>query len=517
MEKIEEVLPNKELIKNEKPKVLFIAFYEYGSMGVRAIKSFIKSKGYETYCIFFKENRMNQLLEPTAIEKKLLLDKINEFNPEVVCVSLRTPQFKIVSNVNKLIRERFQNIAVVWGGAHATICPEECIKHADHVVIGEGEYPLLEFIEKRTSDIRNFWVKEDNKIIKNELRPLIQDLDSLPIPEFTNNCYIENDELINEDPIIKQNKYQIMASRGCPYRCTFCSNSYLHDLFRGKGFFVRKRSVKHTIKELLYVKEVLKNVSVISFLDEVFDIDKVWLEEFLKEYKEKINLPFRIECFPTQVKEENIKILKEAGLRMVTMGIQCGSQRVRSEVYKRFTPDEAILKSANIFKKYKLISNYDYIVDNPYETPQDMMDSINMLLKLPRPYNLNVYSLQNFPKTELTQRIIADGTINELGTGVQGFEKWGARFTAKRSKESLYYICLVSLLSKSFIPKGMVKYLSKSHFFRNHIKPVVVFTNLSNKLKMMIYGGSLILRGEVSFALFLKHLKNFKHIISGQK
>ncbi len=515
---MEETTADKGLTE-PRPKILFIAFYEFGSMGIRAIKSFIKSRGYETYGVFFKEDRMNlnQLAKPTDVEKKLLLGKIGEFNPEVICISLRTPIFKIVSDINKLIKERFPGIAVVWGGSHATMCPEECIEHADYVVIGEGEYALLEFIEKRTPDIMNFWVRVDDKIIKNELRPLIQDLDALPIPEFTDNCYIEDDKLVNEDPIIKWNKYQTMASRGCPYRCTFCSNSYLHGLFKGKGSFVRKRSVKHVIKELQHTKGVFKNLSVISFLDEIFDIDKVWLEEFIKEYKEKINIPFRIECFPTQVKEENIRMLKEAGLRMVTMGVQCGSQRVRSEVYKRYTPDESIINSAKIFKKYGLIANYDVIVDNPYETPQDMKDSINMLVKIPRPYNLNMYSLQNFPKTELTQRMIADGTIEKMGEGVQGFEKWGAHFTADRSKESLYYICLVSLLSKRFVPKRLVRYLSNSNFFRNHVKLVVAFTVLSNKLKMIIYGGGFILRGEVSFGHFLNHLKNIRQIISSQK
>ena len=495
----------------DKPKILFIAFYDYGAAGVRSLQSFIKSKGYETYTIFFKEDRTNKLLEPTDNEKQLLVGKINKFNPDIISISLRSPQFSIVSGINKLIRKQFPDAAVIWGGTHATMCPEECIEQADYVCVGEGEYPLLEFIKKKSPDIKNLWVKKGNRIIKNELRPLIQDLDVLPIPEFTNKCYIEDSKLINEDPIIKLSKYQIMASRGCPFRCTYCSNSYLHDLFKGRGNYLRRRSVNHIIKELLHVKREFKNLKMISFLDEVFASDREWLEEFVREYK-KINLPFRLEYHPSKVDEENIKLLKKAGLIQVSMGIQSGSQRVRSEIFNRFTPNEQILKATNIFKKHKITANYDIIVDNPYETPKDMADSLNMLLKVPRPYNFVIYSLNNFPKTKLTQRMIADGTIAKYGTGIQGFGKWGMSLRTRRSKESLYYICLVSLLTKSFIPKTMIKYFSKSGFFKRHTKPLVILTNLSNNLKVMSIGIKFILKGEISFAMFKQYIKNFKEI-----
>tara|TARA_B100000959_G_C14980643_1_gene623306 strand:- start:452 stop:1987 length:1536 start_codon:yes stop_codon:yes gene_type:complete len=511
------MLQNQELTKN-KQKILFVAFYDYGSAGIRAIESFIHSNGYKTYTVFLKENKPNQLIEPTDKEKKLLFDKISEFNPDIIGMSLRSPYFETVSKITKWIRDKFPEKIVIWGGSHATMCPEECIKHVDYVVIGEGEYPLLKFIEKRTTDIKNFWIKKNNEIIKNALGPSISDLDTLPFPEFTNKCYIENDRLIDEDPIIKLNKYQIMASRGCPYQCTFCSNAYLRDIFKGKGSFVRRRSVDHVIKELIYVKKLFKNLSIISFLDEVFTSNKKWIEDFSKQYKEKINIPFRVLCYPTQVKEENIRILRGVGLRLVNMGLQCGSHRVRTEVYKRYTPDEVILKAAKIFKKYKLITTYDIIVDNPYETPEDMRESVNLLIKIPRPYNLRIYSLQNFPKTVLTKKMIDDGWIKEIGTGIQGFANgWQGRLNSERSKESLYYICLVSLLSKSFIPKALVKYFLNVNFFRNHIIAVIILTNLSSKLKMVTYGGSMILKGEVSFAAFINHLKNIKTIMLEQR
>lgn len=506
MSKVEDKVD--EVIETNKPKILFIAFYDYGAFGIRSIQSFIKSKDYETYTIFFKEDLSNNILEPTDNEKELLFDKIHLFCPNIICISLRSPQFEVVSKINKLIKERFPGITVIWGGTHATICPEVCIEHVDYVCIGEGEYPLFEFIKEPSADIKNFWVRKDGQIVKNELRPLIQDLDAFPIPDYTDRCYIEYNKLIEEDPITKLSKYQIMASRGCPFRCSFCSNSYLHGLFKGKGNYIRRRSVNHVINELLNAKKTFKNIRVISFLDEVFTSDKEWLNEFIKEYK-KINLPFRIELYPSMVDEENIKLLKNAGLSLVTMGIQCGSQRVRFEIFNRFTPDEQILKAANVFKKHKISANYDIILDNPYETPNDMEDGINMLLKLPRPYRLVLFSLNNFPKTELTQRMIADGTLTKYGTGVQGFGRWGMSLKSKRSKESLYYNCMVSLLSSNFIPKLMIRSLLKISFFKKHTESLIILSRISRELNVMIYGTRFILKGEVSFAMFRQYLRNF--------
>ena len=88
-------------IKTSKPKILFIAFYDYGAFGIRSIQSFVRSKGYETYTIFFKEDVANRILEPTDNEKEMLFDRIRLFCPNIICISLRSPQFKVVSKINQ--------------------------------------------------------------------------------------------------------------------------------------------------------------------------------------------------------------------------------------------------------------------------------------------------------------------------------------------------------------------------------------------------------------------------------
>lgn len=505
---------------SRKFKILFIAPYDYNSFSIRTLQTFIKSKGYNTGTIFFKDLIFNQLQKPTRKEKELLISLIKRYNPNIICISLRSPIAEIVAEITKLIKNKVPNSIVIWGGTHATICPEECIMHVDFVCVGEGEKSLLEFIEgveqnKSVDKIKNFWVKKNGKIIKNELRNLFENLDELPLFDFSSEdkYYIDDDKLCKGDPILERSRYCTLASRGCPFACTFCSNSYLHRMFKGKGNYVRKHSVKYMIDELIYAKKVFKNLKLIIFFDEVFVLDKEWLKEFVREYKQKIGIDFICEFYPSTVNEETIRLLKKAGLTQVVMGIQTGSQRVRYDVFKRFTSDEQILNATRILKECKITTYYDLILDNPYETKEDMEKGIQMLLKIPRPYNLNIYSLINFPKTDLTERFIVDKVIDREDA-TKALTQWRMSLKFKRSKDHLFYNSLVTLLSKNFVPLGLIKMISRSTFLKKYPKVLVMFANISNKLKIVFTGIHWVLSGKVSYASFKYYYKNAKRIIN---
>jgi len=422
------------------------------------------------------------------------------------------------------IRTKFPNIIVVWGGTHATICPEECIRHVDYVCIGEGELSFIEFVKNVQSssnldNINNFWIKKkaDNTeiITKNKISNFLENLDEIPIFDYSsqNKYYIEDNKLFEGDPILNLSKYCIMVSRGCPFRCSFCSNSYFHQLFKDKGKFVRRRSIDHVFLELAYAKRTLKNMKVISFLDEVFVFDQQWVREFVREYKKKINLDFRCEFYPSLVDEEIVCLLKDAGLKEVTMGIQSGSERIRNEIFNRSTPDTQILRAAKIFKKYKITPHYDIILDNPYETWDDMQEGIKLLLQIPRPYNFHLYSLINFPKTDLTQKLIKDGFCNNHNAK-KALSQWRMSLNSERNKEHLYHNCLVSLLSKRFIPKIAIEFLLKNKFLLKHPKIVIIVTSFANKSKLVFTGISMILTGKVSYNMFKHYLHDFKELIN---
>lgn len=93
------------------------------------------------------------------------------------------------------------------------------------------------------------------------------------------------------------------------------------------------------------------------------------------------------------------------------MGIQSGSARVRKEVFKRSYSEHLILEQAALFHRYEVSARYDFIFDNPFETFEESLESIRLMLKLPEPYSLNIFSLRYFPKTDITNMALGDGLI----------------------------------------------------------------------------------------------------------
>lgn len=498
---------------NKKPKIVLISLYLYESVGVRSLYSILKEGGFDVYTIFFKKLIFNKMADPTEKEKRLLLDQLKELGPSIIGLSVRSPFFNIARDLTEKIKNELKTAVVCWGGIHPTICPEECIKYADIVCIGEGEKPFLELATKiqQGEDITQtagFWIKQGNHIIKIVPPPFNQNLDSLPLPDYENsNKYFINDgELKEGDPILSSSSYELMASRGCPFQCTYCINSVLKDMFGDKGPFIRRRSVKHVIDELIQAKKYFKNLKRIYFLDEVFVLDRRWLKKFVKEYKTRINLPFSCEFYPTTVNEETISLLKKAGLSKITMGIQSGSERIRNQIYQRFSPTKDILEAVRILKKYKISSSYDIILDNPMEKETDFSETLDLLLKIPRPFDLHLYSLINFPQTKLTKKLINDGIIKGEES-IKALGQWRMSFDYERDRKNLFWNSLIFLTSKNYVPKQLIRLLSKSNFLKFHPSFLASTCRIFNILELNMRRLRLLIKGRYSFCEFLVYFK----------
>ncbi len=493
---------------NSFPSAVLISLYDDDAFGLRNIHGLLKKNGFKSNLIFFKELLWN-IDEPSETEIDLLISKIKELNPTIIGLSVRSPFFNIAINLTERLKPL--NKLIIWGNIHPTVKPEECIKYADIICVGDGELPMLELMKnlrdkKDISKIKNLWVKKNNKIRKNPIEDLNQDLDYVTFYDFSNidKYSINEDKLSSSDPKLKYSKYDVMAGRGCPYSCTYCTNSYLHRLYKDKGCFVRWRSVKNVIEELAEAKNKL-NIKEVYFYDEIFVLDEKWLDKFLKEYKEKINLPFSLCLHPNIVDEGVIGKLKSYGLERVGIGIQSGSQRVRYDIFNRYVSDGKILEVAEIFKKFKIAPTYDIILDNPYETESDMKDSINLLLKIKRPYNLNVFSLVNFPKTDLTERVIKDN----INPGKNLFN-WKMDINKERDEKKQIYNLKMSLFSKSFFPKFLIKNIKDKD-----ILFIAVKTSNITKLGFMAFKS--IFAGKINLALIKYYLRSYKQFNNFQR
>lgn len=276
------------------------------------------------------------------------------------------------------------------------------------VCIGEGEAALAELCKKISNEfdyynIPNIWLRRNDEIKRNQLRCLTENIDSIPYPDFSNkNKYlIENGKELKLPSINDRSEYDIMTSRGCPFACTYCCNYTYRKIYHDLGRYVRRRSAKNVIEELMQACKMYKNLSYIYFYDDVFSLDKNWIEEFTREYSAKIRLPFFCYSHPNYSDEKVIRMLKDAGLQDVTMGIQSGSEFVRNKFLKRFNSNDKILSSARIFKRYNLNVSYDILLDNPFEDNNTRLETLNLLLNLPKPFQLHTHSLTFFSKNRI--------------------------------------------------------------------------------------------------------------------
>jgi radical SAM superfamily enzyme YgiQ (UPF0313 family) len=372
----------------EQYRVVLVALYRFMNFSVRILHPLLeKVEGVKPYSIFYKNYEANAYNPPTKKEEELFIRKIIEINPHIVGISVLSPYFLIAKRLTKLIREN-TNALVLWGGVHVTISPDSCIEEADIICLGEGEGALVELVAslrdgKEYHAINNLWVNSGDRVVKNPMRPLIQDLDSIPSPSYRNDSFyfINSNQITQDDEIVNAYYFCVQTSRGCPFVCSYCVNSLLHVLYRGLGHYSRVRSVKSVIKEIRTFLDFHGNQSKgVFFLDEIFGGNEAWLDEFASAYRKEIGLPFAIEYNPRILKPNILQRLVDAGVGTIVFGIQNGSDRIRNQIFHRPGKNNEIINLANEIAKYGIRREYDFIMDNPYDDRESLLDAINVFL-----------------------------------------------------------------------------------------------------------------------------------------
>ena len=418
--------------------VVLVALYKYQNFSIRTMHALLENiEGVNPHTIFFKNHYTNDLRYPTAKEENLFAEKISELNPHIVGLSVLSPYFSMAKRLTRIVKNN-SSASVIWGGIHPTLSPEASIQEADMICLGEGEGALTDLVRllrdgKDYQHIENLWLKNNGHIVKNPMRPLSQDLDSIPFPAYARDSFyfIGSDQIIQNDPTLLEPILAIMPARGCPFRCTYCVNSLLKPMYKNMGHFNRRRSVPSVIAELKEVLAIAGNrKKIVEFHDENFGIDEAWLSEFETLYPKEIGLPFKVQYNPTLVEPSTIGRLVNCGLHRAKFGIEAGTDQIRNQVFKRPGKNSQIIKLAHEIAKYDVKIRYDLIMDIPYDTEDTLKETIGLLLELPKPLHFNLYSLQYFPDYPLTQKALADGHIKEEEANIDTLEQrlsrtWG--------------------------------------------------------------------------------------------
>jgi radical SAM superfamily enzyme YgiQ (UPF0313 family) len=323
----------------------------------------------------------------------------------VLAYSTPTPYARHHLDLNLRIKKAFPHVMSVFGGPHATFFPEMIEEPGvNGVCIGEGEYAMLDFMRRYAEegsliDIPNWWFRDAGGVHRNEVRPLLQDLDELPLPDHA----IFRKSM---SPSVKQ--AVVMTSRGCPGQCTYCFNHAFRRLYTGKGTMIRRRSVGHVMEELRQVKAM--GYRVIRFLDDVFILSPEWIAEFAEAYRREIGLPFTCLGRAEFVKPEVCRMLKGAGCYRMLLGIEAGNDHVRQEIMKRSMTKETLIRAAQAIRDAGLKLTTANILGVPGSSFKADWETLELNLKC-KPQYASVSLLQAYPRTEIYDIARAKGML----------------------------------------------------------------------------------------------------------
>ncbi|MCK4827783.1 radical SAM protein, partial [bacterium] len=329
-----------------------------------------KQNGHETR--FFPIGEYRQI--------RSIFKELEDFGPDVIAFTTTSSQFRHVQSIASEIKKSF-DIMTICGGVHTTLVPGclEESKGLDAIARGEGEYPLLELANAIDSgedrlDLKNIWFKKDGEIIKNELRPLISDLDSLP---FMDRDLFDYQKVIDA----RNGLANFIFSRGCPFKCAYCCNHALSRLYQGKGKYLRLRGIENALEEIEEVTQKYR-VKTLAFGDDTFNVDKEWFVSFLSEYKKRFNYPFKCQIRPGTCTREMFQLLKEAGCATVGMGVESGNPHILDKVMNRKVTVEQIEEAFRYIHEVGLTTSVGNIIGVPGENVETIKDTIRLNAKI---------------------------------------------------------------------------------------------------------------------------------------
>lgn len=453
-------------------RIILIAFYNTKAQGVRYLERALINGGYEVSTIFYKDFNSVNPRPTTARELELLAQRIKATDPLMIGLSVMSSMYlDTVNAVHEKIKSEF-SIPTVIGGAFASMFPEYFLERgADYTIRADGEKPIVALADALrlggNCDITSVGFMKDGVPHIAEVGMIAKDLDEYgyPVINSKNACFIENDSLVEGDPQLGTYSYETVASRGCPFNCSYCCCSNLRKLFPKGTPPVRYRSVASVIEELKEAKRECKKLVFIHFYDEVFPKKAEWIDEFVTEYKKHIHLPFTIWTHPGMVDRETLRKLVKVGLTEVIMGIQSGSPYIRREVFHRNeTQDDVIAATQAIAESGVFWASYDFMLRHPFEKLEHLKETYELVKQLHGRYELQLHGLNFLPGTDIVPMAVEAGyfTENEINEVMYApmSEQFGAYWKRENSRDDKLWYELIYLWQFKRMRKYALKYES---------------------------------------------------------
>ena len=313
-----------------------------------------------------------------------IADTIDRVDPDVVAVSANSPIIDSAFRVTNLVKYRKPEVPVVIGGFHGTFLPNETlVSSVDYVVRGEGELPLLELLDhlggngKPLSSVPSVSYRNSNgQPVHNPIGSCVKDLDSLPFPA-------RDSVLLPKDMAITSQA--ILASRGCPHLCAFCSD---------RAFWkrVRRRSVENVLDEIEQVIREFPKTEDLYFHDGTLTHNRHYLMSLCDGIVDRgIKLSLLGTARFDELDRELLVNMKRAGFQSLYLGAESGDPKVLASMRKKITPEQ-IEHGLELLQEVGLASMVSILIGTPEETEESLKLTISLMERIqPTSFDINSY------------------------------------------------------------------------------------------------------------------------------
>jgi radical SAM superfamily enzyme YgiQ (UPF0313 family) len=334
-----------------------------------------------------------------------IINTVEDHNPDVVGITVMTTKFASAIRTANVLKNELAGIPIVFGGPHATLLPEQCFKvdSVDYVMRGECEKTILQFLafiegkgNIEISEVNNLSYRDKSgEIGHNLMEKPIENLDAIPFPD--------RDSLLYKDNYTSEDMGMIMATRGCPFNCTYCAHIF--------GQRVRRRSIENVLKEIRLMKRKY-GTTQFSFKDDTFTVSKKWVTQLCNRLiEEDSGINWDCTTRVDVIDEGLVKLMKKAGCNDTRVGVETGSQRILDET-KKGVSFEQVRTAAKMLNKNRALWSGYFMYGLPTETVEDIRSTYKFMAELnPNYAGLGLYN--PFPKTELFDTGVERGLIED--------------------------------------------------------------------------------------------------------
>ncbi|MDP8256685.1 MAG: radical SAM protein [Candidatus Alcyoniella australis] len=430
-------------------------------LGVLYIAASLRQAGYDVAVLDMK---LEELTPEAAMER------VRAQDPDVVGISAMTYEAACMHDLAALVKKWKPAAKVIVGGAHPANDVERTLRdqNIDLLCIGEGEITLPEYLANLEAggdwrEVKGLAAMVDGKLVRNEPRPFINDIDTIPFPAW-DLVPLERYNYIHRGGIIfKNRKFMTMfSSRSCPYRCIYCHNNL--------GKVWRPRQPERVVDEIQAVYERY-GVREIEFMDDMFNLDLGRVQDICRMIIErglKISITFPNGMRADRMDLETVKWLKRAGMYRTMYAIESGSERMQRYMKKNVKLDKA-REIVEQTAKLGIMTHGAFMLGFPGETREEMLQTLRFAWSS-KFHTAAFYRVLPFRGSELHKIVFKDHPEPEMT--VEQFEFHS------------------SDINLSEVPEEEVTRLRKlayQKFYLNPIRLWRIFWRLPNKLVLLPY------------------------------